>query len=131
MDWDGNNRRQFPRILYPCLVKLTAGDGAQHDAFLTHTENIGVGGICIIVKKELPLSTPVQVEVDLLEDTDHLIAQGKVAWMARRKSGETVKPLFYDVGIEFEGLSGKDKARLDATIARFIQKGYKILKPVY
>ena len=131
MGWDGNNRRQFPRILYPCLVKLTSGGGSQHDAFLTHTENIGVGGICIIVKKELPLSAPVQVEVDLLDNIEHLFAKGKVAWAVRRTSGEALKPLFYDVGIEFEGLSDKDKARLDVTIARFIQKGYKILKPVY
>ena len=131
MGWDGSNRRQFPRIMYPCLVKLTAGDGAQHDAFLTHTENIGVGGISVIVKKEIPLSASVQVEVDLLDNIEHLSAKGRVIWVVRRRSGETVKPLFYDVGIEFEGLSDKDKIRLDTTIVRFIQKGYKILKPVY
>ena len=131
MSWDGFNRRRFPRLLYPCLVKLTAADGAQQDAFLTHTENIGVGGICIIVKKEIPLLTPVQVEVDLLEETDHLFAKGRVAWVVHRKALEAVKPLFYDIGIGFEGLAAKDKARLGATVTQFIRKGYKILKPVY
>ena len=131
MSWDGFNRRRFPRILYPCLVKLGTADGAQQEAFLTHTENIGVGGICVIVKKEIALFCPVQVEVDLLEETDHLFARGRVAWVVRRKAMEEVKPLFYDIGIEFEELSAKDKARMEATIAQFIQKGYKILKPVY
>ncbi len=129
MSWDGSNRRHFPRIQYPCLVKLTAG--ARQDAFLTHTENIGVGGICIIARKEIPPSTPVQVEVDLLEETNHLFARGRVAWAIQRPSMEAVKPLFYDVGIGFEGLAAKDKARLGATVTRSIQKGYKVLKPVY
>ncbi len=131
MSWDGFNRRRFPRLLYPCLVKLITSHGAEQDAFLTHTENIGVGGICIIAKREIPLLTPVQVEVDLLEETNHLFARGRVAWVVRRRSMEEVKPLFYDIGIGFEGLAAKDKARLGATITQFIQKGYKILKPVY
>ncbi len=128
MSWEGLDRRHFPRILYPCLVKVVAKDNGQ-ESFLTHTENIGVGGICVITKKEIPLFYPVQVEVDLLEDNDHLYAKGRVAWVVRRKGIETHKPYFYDIGIEFEGLSEKDKARMETTIAHFIKKGYKILKP--
>ncbi|MDO8675956.1 MAG: PilZ domain-containing protein [Candidatus Omnitrophota bacterium] len=131
MSWDGFNRRRFPRLLYPCLVKVTTSHGAEQNAFLTHTENIGVGGICIIAKREIPLLAPVQIEVDLLEEADHLFARGRVAWIVQRKALESVKPLFYDIGIGFEGLAAKDKARLEATVARFIKKGYKILKPVY
>ena len=131
MSWDGLNRRQFPRILYPCLVKIIAAHGTQSEAFLTHTENIGVGGICVIVKKEIPLFHPVHVEVDLLEDTEHLLSAGRVVWVVRRKGIETHKPYFYDIGIEFDGLPAKDKARLENAISNFIQKGYKVLKTVY
>ena len=68
MSWNGFNRRQFPRILYPCLVKIIGLGDTQQESILTHTENIGVGGICVIIKKEIPLFHPVHVEIDFLED---------------------------------------------------------------
>ncbi len=130
MAWNGMNRRQFPRIAYPCLVKVI-GKGEAQDAYLTHTENIGVGGICVIVRKELALFSPVEIEIDLLEDIEHVLSHGHVVWTVRRTSSESIKPLFYDVGIEYDNLSPKDKKRLEEAIEKFIQKGYKVLKPVY
>jgi c-di-GMP-binding flagellar brake protein YcgR len=130
MSWNGMNRRQFPRIAYPCLVKVMA-QGEEQSAYLTHTENIGVGGICIIVKNQLPMFSAVEVEIDLLEDIEHVLSRGRVVWAVRRKALESIKPMFYDVGIEFDNLSPKDKKRLEDAIEKFIKKGYKVLKPVY
>ena len=130
MSWDGLNRRKFPRIVYPCLVKLAAqAEGTQ--ACLTHTENIGVGGIGLIVRKEIKLFSAVGLEIDLLDDVENIIAEGKVVWVVRRKATEATKPFFYDIGVEFERISAQDKTRLKNTIERFIQKGGKVLKPVY
>lgn len=130
MEWDGANRRQFPRIAYPCLVKMHSKSG-HVEPILTHTENIGTGGICVIVKKEIKLFTLVDIEVDLIDESEHIKAVGKVVWSVRRKEMQPVKPLFYDIGIKFENLKDKDHKRLDATIQGLIQKGYKTLKPVY
>ena len=50
--WDGLDRRKFPRISYPCLV-VVRKDEDDKEVFLTHTENLGVGGVCVILKKGL------------------------------------------------------------------------------
>ncbi|MBI4309107.1 MAG: PilZ domain-containing protein [Candidatus Omnitrophica bacterium] len=124
------NRRKFPRLVYPCLVKVSSKDQTP-DVFLTHTENIGVGGICVIVKKEIKLFSSVDIEIDLIDEVDHIVASGRVIWMVKRKAIEPFKPSFYDTGIEFENLNDKHKPKLDAAINKFIRKGYKVLKPVY
>ncbi len=130
MGWEGSNRRRFPRIIYPCLIKVAYKDGVE-DNVLTHTENIGVGGVCIIVKREVKLFTELTLEIDLLDIDEHVYAQGKVVWSVRRKAIEDVKPSFYDIGVEFLEIKDKDRNRLDAAIDQMIKKGAKILKPVY
>ena len=131
MEWDGSNRRQFPRIVYPCLVKVICEGKPAKDIFLTHTENISAGGICVIVKKEIKMFSPIEVEIDLIEDSEHILAFGRVVWAVRRKATETVKPMLYDIGIQFDTMKERDKVRLGAAINKLVEKGYKVLKPVY
>jgi Tfp pilus assembly protein PilZ len=112
------------------LIKISC-EGQEVEAFLTHTENVGVGGVGIIVKKEIKLFTDVEIEIDLLDVDDHVKAMGKVVWVVRRKGVEEVKPMFYDIGIEFSNMSGKDKEHLKETIDRIIQGGATVLKENY
>lgn len=130
MNWSGSNRRKFPRVIYPCLIKLVH-EGKDPQAFLTHTENIGIGGVSVTVKKEIKLFTNVDLEIDLLDTNDHIKTQGKVVWVVRRKEAEAVKPLFYDVGIEFLTLPLKQKEHLKATIDRVIKNGAPVLRMSY
>lgn len=130
MSWDGLNRRRFPRVIYPCLIKVSS-PVAQEENILTHTENIGIGGVCIIIKKEIKLFSDVEVEVDLLDTADHIKTAGKVVWVVRRKSIETVKPMFYDIGVEFSNLSAKQKEHLNQVLDKLIKGGAQILKPIY
>ncbi len=127
MNWSGLNRRRFPRVIYPCLIKLTSNK-EEVENILTHTENVGTGGICIIVKKEVKLFTDVELEIDLLDIDEHIKTAGKVVWVVRRKAIETVKPMFYDVGVEFCEMSSKHKEHLKETIDRLIKNGATILK---
>ncbi|MBF0490754.1 MAG: PilZ domain-containing protein [Candidatus Omnitrophica bacterium] len=127
MAWDGLNRRKFPRVVYPCLIKISS-KGEQIESFLTHTENMGTGGICIIVKKEIKLFTDVEVEIDLLDTEDHVKAMGKVVWVVRRKSMESVKPMFYDLGVEFSDMPAKHKVHLKEALDRIIKNGARVLK---
>jgi Tfp pilus assembly protein PilZ len=130
MAWSGLNRREFPRVMYPCMVKCGTGSSPK-ETLLTHTENIGEGGLCVILKREFRLFSLIDLEVDLLDADDHLRAQGKVVWSVRRKAIEDHKPLFYDVGVEFVDLSLRNQERLKETIERLIKKGAPILKPMY
>jgi len=128
MDWEGLDRRKFPRVIYPCLVKVMSPDGHQ-ESILTHTENIGMGGLCVTLKHEIKLFTAVEMEVDLLDLDEHMKAKGKVVWNVRRKAIEKVKPMFYDTGIEITEISGKNLERLRDNLQRLIDKGVQVLKP--
>jgi len=119
--WDGLNRRKFPRINFPCLV-IIRGPNELPDAILTHTENIGIGGICVLIKRNLKIITPVELEIDLLDLSDHVRCGGKVVWSVRRREHESNKPLFYDIGIEFTDLKAEDAGRLASLVENASQK---------
>lgn len=129
MGWEGLNRRNFPRVIFPCLVKIQSGQDAW-EPVLTHTENMGGGGICVTVKHELKMFSTVKLELDLLDGHEHLKTEGRVVWSVRRKSDQDRKPMFYDVGIEFVGLTNKDKERLKQLLDQMLLRGAKLLRPI-
>ncbi len=116
-NWDGLNRRKFPRVNYPSLIIIRHAHG-EPEVILTHTENIGVGGVCVIAKKNIPMFSSVEMEIDLLDTGNHIKCQGKVVWSVRRKLAETSKPLFYDLGIEFLEISAGEHKRLEEIVQR-------------
>ncbi len=115
-NWDGLNRRKFPRVNYPCLITLKHQD-EEPEIILTHTENVGIGGVCIVIKRKINLFAPVELELDLLDTDHHIKCQGKVVWVVRR-SNEKKKPLFYDIGIEFSNILFSDQRRLEEIVER-------------
>lgn len=128
MTWQGTDRRKFPRVMYPCMVKVISSDGS-HEPVLTHTENVGLGGICVTLKNGIKLFTPVEMEVDLLDISEHIKPKGKVVWNVRRKAIEKIKPMFYDIGIEFTEVSKQDHDRLRANLQMLIDRGTQLSKP--
>ncbi len=118
--WDGLNRRQFPRVNYPCLLVIKDQEN-QENTLLTHTENVGLGGVCVILKRNIKMFSAVGIELDLLDLGDHIKCQGKVVWSVRRKMDAEKKPLFYDIGVEFDDLSPKEKDRLAAIVVKLTQ----------
>jgi len=119
--WEGLNRRKFPRVNFPCLVTVRQNLD-EKDMILTHTENIGVGGVCVILKKNLKMFAPVDLELDLVDGSEHLTCKGKVVWSIRRKGDEAIKPFFYDVGIEFLDLAKDDAKRIEETVQYLARK---------
>lgn len=118
-NWDGLNRRKFPRVNYPCLVVIKSGESAK-DVILTHTENVGVGGVCVILKKGIEVFTAVEVEIDLLDLGNHIRCPGKIVWNVQRKVESNKKPLFYDIGVEFNNLPDEDFSRLKDIVTRLV-----------
>jgi Tfp pilus assembly protein PilZ len=110
------------------MVKVISADGSQ-EAILTHTENLGLGGLCITLKNEVKLFTPVEMEIDLLDIDEHIKTKGKVVWRVRRKAVEEVKPMFHDTGIEFTEIDKRDQDRLRKTLQLLIDKGTPLSKP--
>ena len=120
--WDGLNRRRFPRVSYPCLITVRHNSG-KPDVILTHTENIGIGGVCVTVNKDIKMFVPVELEIDLMDTETHVKCQGKVVWSIQRKGEERKKPLFYDTGIEFNFVDEHDRQRLNEIINRLVKQG--------
>ena len=118
--WEGLDRRRFPRVIYPCLVVIRNNE-EEKDVILTHTENVGIGGVCVILKKNVKIFTPVELELDLLDLGQHIKCKGRVVWNIQRKGDERKKPLFYDLGIEFENLDKKEHERLQEIVSRLAQ----------
>jgi len=114
--------------MYPCMVKIISS-GQEEEEMLTHTENIGQGGLCIIIKKDIKLFAPVAMEVDLLDMSDHIHPKGKVVWNVRRRPDEQVKPLFYSIGIEFTQMSKADHDHLQQNLQQLIKNGTELSKP--
>ena len=123
VNWEGLNRRKFPRVSYPCLVVIR-DDGKNDDknnVILTHTENVGVGGVCVVLKQDIKMFSTVDLELDLLDLGDHICCNGKVVWNVQRQRGATEKPLFFDIGIEFINIDFKDQERLEKIVDRLVK----------
>ena len=120
-DRDAANRRKFPRIMFPCLVVVRMTQDNQ-EVILTHTENIGVGGVCVAFKRNLKMFTPIDLEIDLLDASDAIKCKGKVVWSIHRTALGDEKPHYYDVGIEFQEIAGHDLSRIQGAVAKMEKK---------
>ena len=110
MAWEGVNRRRFPRVNYPCTVRIRRKGDAE--MFNTATENIGCGGICIILPKDIGMFSRVETEIDLQNGNQSINCDGAVVWVVRKSNVDRNASCFFDTGIEFINLKEKDKSRI-------------------
>ena len=117
--WGGINRRKFPRVNYPCLV-IIRGNHENQEAILTQTENVGIGGVGVILKKELKIFSPVELELDLMDMQPHIKCEGKVVWVVKSSVADKKKGLFFDIGVEFDNLKEQEKNRINFVVNRLL-----------
>jgi hypothetical protein len=118
--WHGMNRRRFPRANYQCLITL-GKKGAQR-YILTNTENIGLGGICVILDEDAGIFAEVEIELALKDNYPPIKCKGHIAWVVKSqaiKSGEVVPK--FDTGIEFVNLKEVDRQRVEKVMEDRIQ----------
>jgi len=112
--WQGINQRRFPRAKCQCKVRLK-----QHNQTFTIaavTENVGLGGVCVLLERGLDIFSPVDLELNLEDGKAPVKTQGTIVWVVRRR--ELKKGACFDTGVEFAELSPEDKSRLDSVIDR-------------
>ena len=120
-DWEGLNRRKFPRVNYPCLVVIRDSGDDGDNVILTHTDNVGIGGVCVVLKQDVKMFSEVELELDLLDLGEHICCNGKVVWNVQRKNKVEEKPSFYDIGIEFINIVEGDQKRLEHIVDRLVR----------
>lgn len=118
--WGGINRRKFPRVHYKCLIHIRKKGSTK--TISTRTENIGGGGICVIVADDLGLFQGVNVELDLENGIpDTIKCNGTVVWVVKKHGVKGKNDVLFDTGIEFVDMAASSEAR----IAKIIEKQLK------
>lgn len=110
--WQGIDQRRFPRGKYKCVV--TVKQAGSTTPIASVTENIGVGGVCVLLEQGLDIFSVVQLEIVLEDGNPPMRMGGTVVWVVRRR--ELRKGPSFDTGVEFTDLSPEDRTRIQAII---------------
>jgi len=108
MEWVGPERRRFVRANFPCKITLSV---PQKHVIISHTENIGAGGVRVLIPEKLEVSTMVDLAIYIAEEP--IVCKGRIVWMVEIKTPFSQEPHLYDIGIEFY--------EIDVESQRFIQ----------
>ncbi len=119
MSWAGINTRKAVRVSFECTVVVKKA-GANL-VFHSSTENISIGGVCVILEKELLRNTPVELELVLPDDLPAVRCSGKVRWSAKRNEYISKKSSQFDTGIEFIEISDQDRSRIKHIIDELLE----------
>ena len=117
--WNGINRRKFPRANYKCLISIKKRLTAK--TISTHTENIGAGGICVLIKEDLGLFQGVDLELYLADDKTPIKSGGTVVWVVKKSEARQKGAYLYDTGIEFIDIRPEDREKLTDIVEEILK----------
>ena len=117
--WNGINRRKFPRGNYKCLI--TIKKRLTSKVITTQTENIGAGGICVIIKDDLGLFQGVDLELHIEDDRRPVKCGGTVVWVVKKSELRQKGGLVYDTGIEFIDIRPEDRERISELVEEILK----------
>lgn len=99
--WDGFDKRKFPRVNLRCEIILR--DRPQGQILRTQTQNVGAGGVSLILERSLERFSHVSIRLELDPHLPWIECEGKVVWVVPSRQAGSEKESF-DTGIEFLGL---------------------------
>ncbi|MEE8360063.1 MAG: PilZ domain-containing protein [Candidatus Omnitrophota bacterium] len=117
--WNGINRRKFPRINYKCIITIKSV-GEIPKIITTHTENVGMGGICVMLRDYLDLFKMVELEVLFENGSGPLRCNGSVVWVVKKSDPTSKDEITYDTGIEFVDLNQANKTRIGNIVEKIL-----------
>lgn len=114
MATSGLNQRQFPRIELECDIAIKdQRKGLLH----TRTQNLGLGGLCVILDQEIEKLSKIWMRLSLAQPEAYLECEGRVVWMVKTTDVTTGKTT-YDTGIQFLNLNEDQKGLIRSLIDR-------------
>ena len=117
--WNGINRRKFPRGNYKCLITIKRRLTSK--TISTQTENIGAGGICVIVKDDLGLFQGVDLELYLGDSRPPVKCGGTVVWVVKKSEPKQKGSYLYDTGIEFIDIRPEDREKVSEIVDEILK----------
>lgn len=118
--WQGMDKRRFPRANYPCRIIVIKKGAAEKIS--THTENIGVGGVCVILNHELDRFSDVELILILDDKQPPIDCDARIVWTVKRSAGTPQAVQQVDTGIEFVNLKEKDRLRIEKVVRKCLQR---------
>ena len=118
--WSGIHRRKFPRANYKCLIDIKKKGSSK--SISTHTENLGIGGICVIIKDNLGLFQGVHLEIFLEDETTPIRCSGTAVWIVKKRPEKKEDSYNYDTGIEFVDLADNQTERIAKIVDHILKK---------
>ncbi|MFC1577044.1 PilZ domain-containing protein [Candidatus Omnitrophota bacterium] len=116
--WNGIDRRRFPRANYNCLISIKRRLTSK--SISTDTENIGAGGICVIIKDSLGLFQGVDLELSLEDGSPAIKCGGTVVWLVKKSDPKKKGTHVFDTGIEFIDIRPEDSERITGIVDKIL-----------
>lgn len=117
--WNGINRRKFPRANYKCTIVIKKRLNAK--TISTETENIGAGGICVIIKDDLGLFQGVDIELFLDDGKGPIKCGGTVVWVVKKTDQKQKSVHLFDTGLEFVDMRAEDRERTTDIVEKILR----------
>lgn len=119
MGWSGIDIRRGVRVSFECVIIVK--EGRTKLVLESITENVSIGGVCVILETPLTKDTYVELEIHLPDDLPFIECKGRVAWSVKRDEYSRRKPAQFDVGIEFIEISDESKTRVKHIIDEMLE----------
>lgn len=113
-------KRRFPRASIACKISTIFGERLL--VFESHTENIGEGGIRVILEENLNISTIVDIELFLSEKELPIRCKGEIAWDKEMKP-EKIRPRLFDTGIKFTEINDYAREEIRKLVNTLLAQG--------
>lgn len=118
--WDGINRRKFPRANYKCVISIKKRLTSK--TISTQTENVGAGGICVLINDDLGLFQGVDLDLFInTGDGPPIKCGGTVVWVVKKSQGKKSAHI-YDTGIEFIDIRPEDRERISEIVEEILKE---------
>ena len=122
--WDGFNKRKFPRLNLRCELILR-NQTAGNQILRTQTENVGAGGVCVLLDKPLERFSILSIRLELDSNLPWIECLGKIIWSVPSRE-TTTKKENYDAGIEFQNLQPAQQDLLRHYVASRLEPEEKL-----
>ena len=108
--WESLDLRKFPRLAIKCDVEISGTNNPLSVAVIT--QNIGAGGVCVVMPKEVSKLTRVLIRLHLSDDPEPVESYARVCWVVPTRTDLKKDETVFDTGFEFINMSDPDRARL-------------------
>lgn len=125
--WDGFNKRKFPRVNLKCEITVSE-DSSKGEPCHGITENVGMGGVAVILGRQLERFTRCTIRLELNPPSSVVMAKGRVVWTIPTQDSRTRAKCF-DTGIEFVDLPAEQSGILREFVERRIPSGFREVVP--